>query len=231
MSDKKTGQSAERNDAVNKLDAFWRKNNKIISYVGIGIIVLVGGWYAYNQFVVKPNEEKAQAAIFKAEEYYRMDSLQKALNGDGTNKGFLYVINNYGGTKSGELARYYAGVSYLQLKDFDNAIKYLKDFDTDSEMIQSIAWGRLADAYSEKGDKNKAIDLYKKAGRHFTEEEVHSSEFLFRAAQLLEMDNKKDEAVDIYKELKEKFPRTDKGGQADRYIYRLEVQPNEFSIK
>ncbi len=230
MSDKRT-ETAEKNDAVNKLDAFWKNNQKIITYVGLAIILVIGGWYAYKQYVVKPNEEKAQAAIFKAEEYYRMDSLNLALNGNQADKGFLYVIKNYGGTQTGELARYYAGICYLRLKDFDNAIKYLKDFDTDSKLVQSIAWGRLADAYSEKGDKSKAIDLYKKAGRHFPEEEVNSSEFLFRAAQLLEIDNKKEEALDIYNELKEKFPKTEKGGQADRYIYRLEVQPNEFSIK
>ncbi len=230
MSDKRT-ETAERNDAVNKVDAFWKKNQKIITYVGLAIILVIGGWYAYKQYVVKPNEEKAQAAIFKAEEYYRMDSLNLALNGNQADKGFLYVIKNYGGTQTGELARYYAGVCYLRLKDFDNAIKYLKEFDTDSKLVQSIAWGRLADAYSEKGDRSKAIDLYKKAGRHFPEEEVNSSEFLFRAAQLLEIDNKKDEAIDIYKELKEKFPKSEKGGQADRYIYRLEVQPNEFSVK
>jgi TolA-binding protein len=230
MSDKRT-ETAERNDAVNKVDAFWKRNQKIITYVGLAIILVIGGWYAYKQYVVKPNEEKAQAAIFKAEEYYRMDSLNLALNGNQADKGFLYVIKNYGGTQSGELARYYAGVCYLRLKDFDNAIKHLKEFDTDSRLVQAIAWGRLGDAYSEKGDKSKAIDLYKKAGRHFPEEEVNSSEFLFRAAQLLEIDNKKDEAIDIYKELKEKFPKSEKGGQADRYINRLEVQPNEFSVK
>lgn len=230
MSEKKIEQT-ERIEAVNKLDAFWKKNQKVITYVAVAVIVVVGGWYAYKEFVVKPNEEKAQAAIFKAEEFYRADSLQLALNGKGNDKGFLYVIKNYGGTKSGELARYYAGISYLRLQDFDNAIKYLKEFDTESKLVQAIAWGRLADAYSEKGDRSKAVDLYKKAGRHFPEEELNSSEFLFRAAQLLEVDNKKDEAVDLYKEIRQKFPKTDKGGQADRYIYRLEVQDNEFSTK
>lgn len=231
MSDKRTEHTTEKNEAVSKLDAFWKKNQKAITYVATAVILVIGGWYAYNQFVVKPKEEQAQAAIFKAEEYFRMDSLHLALNGSGADKGFLYVIKNYGGTKTGELARYYAGVSYLRLNDYDNAIKYLKEFDTDSKLIQSIAWGRLADAYSEKGDKSKAIDLYKKAGRHFQEEEINSSEFLFRAAQLLEMEGKTKEAVELYKELKTKFPRSDKGGQADRYIYRLEIQENEFSSK
>lgn len=229
MSDTRT--APERSEAVSNLDAFWRKNQKIITIAAIAVIVLVVGWYAYKQYVVKPKEEKAQVAIFKAEQYFRMDSFRLALQGDTLNKGFLYVIKNYDGTKTGELARYYAGMSYLRLEDFDNAIKQLKEFDTDSKPVQMMAWGALADAYSSKNERSKAIDLYKKASRHFPEAEAASSEYLFRAAQLLELDNKKSDAVDLYKELKEKFPKTDKGGQADRYIYRLEVQPNEFSIK
>lgn len=230
MSDKRTEQ-VERNDAINKLDAFWKKNQKIITYVALGLILVIGGWWAYKQYVVKPKEEQAQAAIFKAEEYFRQDSLQAALNGKGADKGFLYVIKNFGGTETGELARLYAGICYLRLKEFDNAIKQLKEYDTDSKLIQARAWSCLADAYSEKNDRSKAVDLYKKAGRHFPEDEVNSPEYLFRAAQLLELDNKSKEALDIYKELKEKFPRSEKGGQADKYIYRLQVQKNEFSVK
>ncbi|HEX6913719.1 MAG TPA: tetratricopeptide repeat protein, partial [Chitinophagaceae bacterium] len=222
MSDKRK-EHTETPDAINRLDAFWKQNQKVITSVAIGIIVVIGGWYAYQEYVVKPKEEKAREAIFVAEEYFRADSLQKALNGDSVNKGFVYVIKNYGGTATGNLARYYAGVSYLRLEDYDNAIKYLEDFDTDSKLIQANAWGRLADAYSMKGNKDKAVDLYKKAARHFPEEEANSSEFLFRAAQLLETENKNKEALELYRELKEKFPKSEKGGQADRYIYRIEV--------
>ncbi len=230
MSDKRT-EHVERNDAVNKLDAFWKNNQKIITYVGLAIIVIVGGWWAYKQYVVKPKEEKAQEAIFKAQEYFAIDSFNNVLNGDSSSKGVLYVIKNYGGTKSADLAHYYAGVSYLHLGQFDNAIKYLKDYDTDSKMIQARAWSCLADAYSMKNERSKAIDLYKKAGRHFPEDEINSPEYLFRAAQLLELENKADEAVDIYTELKKNFPKSEKGGQADKFIYRLKVQKNELSVK
>jgi tetratricopeptide (TPR) repeat protein len=229
MSDKKT-EHVEKNDAVNKLDAFWRKNQKAITIAALAVIVLVGGWYAYKNYVVKPKEEKAQAAIFMAEQYFRTDSFKLALNGDGANKGVLYVIKNFGGTETAELAHYYAGVSYLQLDDYDNAIKYLKDYSTDARQVQARAWSCLADAYSSKGDKSKAIDLYKKAGRYFPEDDVNSPEYLFRAAQLLELDNKADQAVDVYKEIKESFPRSEKGSQADKYINRLKVQKNEFSV-
>jgi TolA-binding protein len=230
MSDKRTEQ-VERNDAVNKLDAFWKKNQKIILSVLVGILVIVGGYWLYKQYVVKPKEEKAQEAIFKAQQYFEIDSSRLVLNGDSTSKGVLYVIKNFGGTDAAELAHYYAGVSYLKLGDFDNAIKYLDDYDTDSKMIQARAWSCLADAYSMKNNRSKAIDLYKKAGRHFPEDEINSPEYLFRAAQLLELENKPDQAVDIYTELKKNFPKSEKGGQADKFIYRIKVQKNEFSVK
>lgn len=229
MSDKRT-EHAEKNDAVNKLDHFWKANQKAITYIGIAIIVIIGGWYGYKEFVVKPKEQQAQAAIFMAEQYYRMDSSRLALDGDGTNKGLLYVIKNYGGTETAELAHFYAGVSYLHLGDYDNTIKYLKDYSTDSKLIQARAWACLADAYSEKNEKSKAVELYKKAGRHFPDDAIYSPEYLFRAAQLLEIENKAGDAVDVYKELKEKFPQSDRAKQADRYIYHLQVQKNEFSV-
>ncbi len=153
------------------------------------------------------------------------------LNGDGVNRGFLYVIKNYGGTKSGELANFYAGNIYLKNNDYNNAVKYLKDFSTDSKQIQMIAYGRLGDAYSELKKNDEAADNYKKAGHTFPEDEFNSSEFLFRAGFLLESLGKNKEAVEIYKEIREKYPRTEKGFSIDKYINRLSVEKNEFSVK
>ncbi|MFX7878553.1 tetratricopeptide repeat protein, partial [Acinetobacter baumannii] len=108
------------------------------------------------------------------------------LNGDGQNKGALYVIKNYGGTKAANLAHYYAGVSYLKLGDFNNAVKYLKDFSTDAKQVQLLALGCLGDAYAELNKKEEAIQAYKKAAATFEEDENNSSEYLFRAALLSE---------------------------------------------
>ena len=167
----------------------------------------------------------------KAEEYFKNDSLNLALNGDGTNKGFLYVIKNYGGSKSGELANFYAGNIFLRNGDFNNAIKYLKDFSTDSKQIQMIAYGRLGDAYSELKKNDEAVDHYKKAGHAFPEDEFNASEFLFRAGYLLESLGKNSEAIEVYKEIKQKYPRTEKGFSIDKFIYRLSLEKNEFSVK
>ena len=230
MSDKKV-QGAESEDVLLKVEGFWGKYQKQL-LIGIGAIVVgVGGWYAYQTMVVAPKEEQAADAIYKAEQNFAKDSLKTALSGDGTSKGFLYIINNYGGTKSANLAQYYAGVCYLRTGDFNNAVKYLKDFSTDAVQIQMMAYGCLGDAYSELKKSDDAVTYYKKAAETFDKDEPNASEYLFRAGLTLELAGKTKEAVEIYKQVKEKFPETDRGRMADKYIYRLSIEPNESSTK
>jgi tetratricopeptide (TPR) repeat protein len=234
MADKKVQDVAEVvevNESLETVKGFWEKNKNIIIGISAAIIIVVGGWYIYKKFILQPKEDKAAEAMFKAEEYFRSDSLNVALNGDGQNKGFLYIINNYDGTKAGNLAHFYAGVVYLKKGDFNSAVKHLKDFETESKQIQMIGYGRLADAYSELGKKEEAVDLYKKAAKQFPDDDFNSSEFLFRAGYLLESMNKNDDALQVYKEIKEKYPRTEKGFTIDKYIYRLSIEKNDFSVK
>lgn len=209
------------NEDLAGVAAFWNKSGKKLATVAAVLLVAAGAWFGYQEFIMKPKEEKAAEAIFKAQEYFAMDSSNLVLNGDGVNKGVLYIINNYGGTKAASIAGYYAGISYLKMGDFNNAIKYLKDFSTDAKQIQMLAIGALGDASAELNKKDEAIGYYKKAAASFSEDESNASEYLFRAALLSETTGKNAEALALYKEIKEKYPTTDKGFLADKYIYRL----------
>lgn len=230
MSEKKV-HVEESNEVVHKLEGFWKKNQKQLLIVIGAVVVLVGGWYGYQSMVVAPKEQQAAEAIYKAEGNFAKDSLKLALSGDGSSKGFLYIINNYGGTKSANLAKYYAGLCYLRTDDFNNAVKYLEDFSTDAKQVQMMAYGALGDAYGELNKNEEAVASYKKAAATFEDDEANASEYLFRAGLKLEIMGKTSEATDVYKEVKDKFPQTDKGFLAEKYIYRLSVQPNDFSSK
>jgi tetratricopeptide (TPR) repeat protein len=215
-------------DFLSKVQNFWSTYSKKI-LIGLGAIaVIVGGYYAYSTFVKQPAEMKAQEAMFKAEEYFGMDSCKLALDGDGKSKGFLSIIKNNSGTKAANLAKYYAGVCYLHLGDFNKSVEYLKDFSTSSQPIQMVAYGALADAYSELKKTDDALNYYKKAASTFTVDDQIGGEYLWRAGQLCETVNKSKEALDFYKEVKEKFPKY-KQGEIDKYIYKLSIEKNEFS--
>lgn len=218
-------------DLMLQAESFWKKNQKNILIAITVIAVAIGGWYAYGEFVVKPKEEKAAEALYKVQDFFAKDSSNIVINGDNATgvKGALYVIKTYGGTKSANLAHYYAGVSYLKLKDFNNAIKYLKEFSTNAKQVQMAAYTALGHAYAESGKKEDAVDYYKKAGNTFTEDENNTAENLFLAGALLETMNKNKEALELYKTIKEKYPNTDKGYQIDKFIYKLSIEKNDFS--
>ncbi|TAE07982.1 MAG: hypothetical protein EAY72_13735, partial [Bacteroidetes bacterium] len=112
--------------------------------------------------------------------------------------------------------------------NYADAVKYLKDFSTDVPQVQMMAYGALADAQSELKSTDDAIANYKKAASTFTKDEGNSSEYLFKAALLSEVNGKTEEATKLYKELKEKFPKTEKGFQADKYINRISVEKPNF---
>lgn len=221
-----TDKHEEKNEALVKMQGVWSRFQKPILVAVVVIVLGGGGWYGYNEFILKPKEEKASDALFTAQKYFAMDSSNLVLNGDGQNKGVLAVMKNFSGTKAANLCKYYAGVSYLKIGNFNNAVKYLKDFSTDAKQIQLLAYGCLGDAYSELNNKEEAIANYKKAASAFDNDESNSAEYLFRAALLEETSGKTKEAIELYKELKDKFPKTDKGYQADKYINRLSVEKN-----
>lgn len=202
-----------------------KNNQKIVVYLFAAIIIAVAGFFGYSELYQKPLEAKAADAMYVAEKYFANDSSELVLNGDGTSKGVLFIIKEFGGTKAANLAKYYAGMSYYRLKDYNKAIEYLKDFSTNAKQVQAVAYGSIGDAYSELKKNEEAIEFYKKAGTHFPEDEAISSEYLFRAASFLELNGKNDAAIEIYKQIKQNYPKSEKGFNIDKYINRLQVQP------
>jgi len=196
---------------------FFKKNQKSLTYALVAAIVLIGGFFGYTELYQKPREAKAADAMFMAEKYFANDSSNFVLNGDGQNKGVLYIIKEFSGTKAANLAKYYAGISYFRMNDFNKSIDYLKDFSTDAKQIQAVAYGTLGDAYSSLNKVDEAVSHYKKAGEYFPEDEAISSEYLFRAAAFLELNNKTDEAIEIYTKIKNEYPKSEKGIMADKY--------------
>jgi tetratricopeptide (TPR) repeat protein len=208
---------------VEKIQHFWDRWGKQTGYALLVIVLVVGGIFAYRNLISEPNEKKATEAMFRAEEYYRLDSARLALNGDNVNAGFLKILSKYSGTKAANLASFYAGSCYLKLGDYNNAVKYLKDFSTSVKQLQGRAYGLLADAYSELNKKEEAAEQYKKAGTYFEKDELFSPEYLFRSGYLYESMGKTQDAIAMYQLIKDKYPTSQRGLDIDKYLARLGV--------
>lgn len=223
MSEKHTQTDTdELQAAVRHARGFWEKHSRNIVKVSSAVILIIGAYLGYKYLYQQPREEKAMEEIYGAEELFRQDSLSLALNGTPTIPGFLKVIKKYPGTQTANIAHYYAGVCYLHLGDFKNAVTQLEEFDANGALqVEAKAHGLLGDAYSEQKQNDKAIKHYQKASSTFPEDQGLSSEYLFRAAMLQDISGDKKGAIESLKTLKEKFPRTEKGFQAEKHLARL----------
>ncbi len=199
-----------------------KKQRTIVSAVLLGLVLLVGGAFYYFYTYLPEQEAKAEKEMFRAVQFYEMDSLDLALNGSGQYPGFLRIIDKYSGTKKANLARFYVGSIFLKKGDATKALKYLEDFDYEENMISAAAYSARAAAYMELGKYQEAAKYYEKAAE--TEENSYTSPLLLiDAATAYELAGKKSEALEVYKRIKKKFPNSEEGQQVDKFIKRLEI--------
>ena len=217
-------------ETASRTEEWVAKNQKIILGV-VGVIALITiGYILYGKFISDPKEDKAFSEIFQAQEYFNQaivntenpDSLfTLALKGGEGKLGLTGIVEEYPGTKAGNLANYYAGMSYLHLKDFKNAETYLLNFSSNDENLNAIALGALGDAYSETNKVEDAISYYKKAAAA-NENDYTTPRFLFKAAQLSLAANKKAEANKMFTEIKEKYETSREATNIDAFIAMTE---------
>jgi tetratricopeptide (TPR) repeat protein len=164
--------------------------------------------------------------MFVAEQYFQRDSFNLALNGDGNYFGFLDIISDYKMTKSSNLAKYYAGVCYLHLGDYEEAISYLKKFSTSDIMISSIKNGAIGDAYVELGEYKQAVSYYEKAANS-NANEFSTPIYLNKAGQLLEDEGDFKKALDLYETIKADYPKSAEGRNIEKVIARAKLKMEE----
>jgi len=213
----------EVESALTKTEQFLESNSKLIGIVIGSIVVVAVGYLGLNKFYLEPRSEEAKEQMYVAQNYFEKDSFNLALNGDGNNLGFLDIIDDFGSTDAGNLSCYYAGVSYLNMGQFDNAIDYLKKFDTDDLLLGPISVGAQGDAQLELGKTDKALALYTEAYK-MNENELTAPIYMLKAGELLEASSKQEEALKIYEIIKQKFPESTEGRSIDKYIARAKAK-------
>ncbi|MBQ8098162.1 MAG: tetratricopeptide repeat protein [Bacteroidaceae bacterium] len=221
MAAKKPNQT-NLDETLSKSEAFFVKHKNAIIGAVAGIIIVVGGIYAYNNFVAKPNAEKASTLLAQGQNYFANGDYDLALNGDNRGyTGFLKIADKYSSTKAGNLARLYAGISFAQKGDAESAVKYLEKFSTSSDqMISPAALGALGNSYAKIGQVDKAIATLKKAAEK-ADNNTLSPIYLVQAGQLLESQNKPEEAKKLYEEVKTKYNKSAEYYTIDKYIERV----------
>jgi tetratricopeptide (TPR) repeat protein len=150
---------------LSKTENYIEENQKSLTIIVTAIVVVVLGYLGYTNLYVAPLEDEARSQIYMAERYFERDSFYLALYGDGNYPGFIDIIEDYSVTQTANLARYYAGISYLRVGEYENAVDYLTRFDSRDQLVSPVALGAIGDAYVELGELDKAASFYNKAAR------------------------------------------------------------------
>ncbi len=209
-------------EVTGQAEDFFEKYQREILIGVAALVVIVGGWLAYTNFYKAPRQKEAVEQMAQAEWQFQRDSFSLALaNPGGGYPGFADIVKKYGGTDAGNAALYYAGVSCLNMGQFDAAISYLKDFSAKGETMPMMKNGALGDAWAEKGDLDKALGFYKKAA-NANDNEILTPYYLKKVAMLSEKQGKNSDAVSAWKKIKEEYPTAPEARDAEKNLVRLQ---------
>lgn len=200
---------------------FFEKNQRLIFGLGVALILVFGGLLIYKNFYQAPREVEAIDQMNLAQYQFERDSFAQALTSPGVgSSGFLDIIDNYGGTEAANLATYYAGISYLNLGQFEAALDYLKDYSPSGDILPVMKYGALGDTYSELGQMSEAISNYQKAANQ-GENAVLASYYLKKLGMLHEKQGDLEAAREAYQEVKTEYPDSPYATDIDKYLTRV----------
>lgn len=212
--------SGSGNQILARLENYFEANRKVVLYGAGGLLLLLALYFGAKQFYFEPMEEEAEVAVFNAERLFRLDSLESALNGGADFMGLQAVADEYGSTKAGNRAAYMCGVIFMNQGKFDDAIEYFSKYDLDDVMVSAFAKGGIGDAYSEKGEYEKAADYYMEAAN--SQKNTFTTPLYLKKAGLVYEETKAyDKSLKAYETIKFDYQKSSEASDIDKYIGRV----------
>ena len=239
MAKQNTKQGDERlenvEEALSKTELWIENNQKTLWIILIALLVIAFAIYGITNYKKRRNEtaknlsypqeitfeQKASQAVDFASYYMENENYATALNGDGEKIGFLDIVKDYGSTKAGKLAAYYAGLCYLKQGDYNNAIEYLKKYTNDDKVLAPLALGLIGDCYLELGDQQNAVSYYDKAAKK-NANDFSAPMHLMKLGMTYEIMGNYSKALETYKTLKKDYPNSNEAFEINKNISYLE---------
>ncbi len=222
-------QEIEGQVSEKKWIAFYKKNEKVIYGVLIGILVVAVLIIAIYKFVIVPKNQKAAEAILAPIEQYAIglstgDSLSfaTALEGDEENDGFLTIIDDYSSTKAANTAKYYAALCYVQQHNTDEALEMLLKYKKNDDYVWYSAQMLIADLYDEQGDVENAKKYYKHAIKGHTD--LVAPVASFKLGMLFEREGNWEEAYNNYQYVEDNYYERFTEMGVSKYLERAKIK-------
>lgn len=207
---------------LSKTEEFAKSNQKLVVGAGIALLVAIVG-VIFFQWNNESKNAQAQKELFPAQFYFEKDSIKKALQGDNSNTtiGLEAIADEFGGSKGGDLAKFYIGVAKLKEGKFDEAIEQLESFNPNDLLLQARVYSLIGDAYMEKNDLGNAISFYRKAS-DYNANEFFTPAYMAKLALAQELNKDLSGAADTYKRIVDEFEESAEKANAQKKLAKLE---------
>ena len=206
MSNKQNLQENQAAEVIATTGAWVETNKKNIISIVVAVVVIVGGYLGYTYGYQQPREAKAQTLCTDGLQYVQNSDFETALNGEGTFPGYIKIAEDYSGTDGANLANLYAGVCFAQQNKYQEALPYLEAYKPGKDQsVSAMALFALAQCYAATNNIDKAVDTFVEAAEQ-ADNAALSPMCLVEAGKLLESQDKKDEALKLYEQIKSEFP-------------------------
>jgi tetratricopeptide (TPR) repeat protein len=200
-----------------RTELFLENNKKAVTIGVVGLLVVVGsalGWKSW----VNSKQQEAMQNIWKAQYYFEIDSLDKAMNGDDAgNLGFIDLAQQYSSTPAGKLAHFYLGTCYMQKGEYESAIEEYKKADVDDDVLRVMAVGNTGDALVELGKMDEAAEYFEKAANMVTND-FTTPMYLMKAGIVHQQAGNWKAAAKAFGRVVREFPESQDVNQAKKYL-------------
>ncbi len=209
-------------EVKHQAEDFFEKNKLRILIIAGGLVALVGGFFGYKHLYQEPQNNEAQEQMFQAEFLFSKDSFELALNNPGGGfAGFKEIAENFGGTKAGNMAKYYAGLCNLQLGNYEEAKSYFEEFEPAGEVLPILKYSSLGDAHANLNDFKTAIGYYEKAST-IKDNDFLTPMVLKKLGVLKEAQGDKEGALKAFEKIRDNYAASPDANGIDRFIIRLQ---------
>lgn len=217
MKEQQEEKNLEVNGIIAKAEQFIQKNKKRLTICAVAVVVVALAIWAYVALVAQPRQVRAAEDMFAAEQWFNQGDFEKALNGDDQFLGFTDIIDEYGCTKSGNLAKYYAGICQLNLGQYNEAIDLLKSYKGKDAFTGAEALMLIGDAYAELDNAKEAVNYYEKAATKASNF-IISPTALWKAGMMHIALGNNEAAAKAFQQIKDNYPESPEYSEADKYI-------------
>lgn len=223
MANQQTAGQESLGEAMNRTEFFLEKHGRTMSYLILALFVVAALVFGYRALVVAPRAEKAAALIAEAQNRFEQETpdYELALLGDDSGAGFLEVIERYGATPAGNLAKHYAGICYLHMGDLENAAAYLAKFSPvkglPGQIINAQNLGLQGDVAVEQQAYAKAAKLFAKAAKA-SDNNLTAPLYLYKQALAEQAAGNRTQAAALCERILTDYPMSMETSQAEKLL-------------